>query len=56
MSVEKAYELAKARYAAFGMLLEGFEVLDSIAAVDTAPPEDENRPIVPQIIESIRVL
>jgi peptidyl-prolyl cis-trans isomerase B (cyclophilin B) len=44
------------RYAAFGMLLEGFDVLDSIAAVDTAPPEEENRPIVPQIIESIRLL
>lgn len=44
------------RYAAFGMLSEGFDVLDSIAAVDTAPPEGENRPLVSQVIESIRVV
>jgi peptidyl-prolyl cis-trans isomerase B (cyclophilin B) len=52
---QDAYKL-DGRYAAFGMLLEGFDVLDSITSVDTAPPEEENRPIVPQVIESIRVL
>ena len=44
------------RYAAFGMLVDGFDVLDSIASVETAPPEEENRPLVAQVIESIRVL
>lgn len=44
------------RYAAFGQLIEGFEVLDEIAAVATAPPEKENRPLQPQIIESIQIL
>lgn len=44
------------RYAAFGTLVEGFDVLDSIAAVDTAPPEEENRPLLAQVIESITVI
>ncbi|HAK45864.1 MAG TPA: peptidylprolyl isomerase [Spirochaeta sp.] len=44
------------RYAAFGQLVEGFDVLDAIATVDTAPPEAENRPLQPQIIESIRIV
>jgi peptidyl-prolyl cis-trans isomerase B (cyclophilin B) len=43
------------RYAAFGMLTEGFDVLDSIAGVDTAPPEGENRPLVEQTIRSVSV-
>ena len=44
------------RYAAFGQLIEGFDVLDAIASVETAPPEEENRPRIPQIIESIRII
>jgi peptidyl-prolyl cis-trans isomerase B (cyclophilin B) len=44
------------RYAAFGMLVDGFDVLDSIAGVETAPPEEENRPLETQVIESIRLL
>jgi len=44
------------RYAAFGMLIEGFNVLDSIAAVETAAPELENRPLEPLIIETIRIV
>lgn len=44
------------RYAAFGMLIEGFDVLDSIAAVETAAPEQENRPLEPQIIKSITIV
>ena len=43
-------------YAAFGKLVEGYELLDSIARVETAPPDRENRPLVPQVIESIRVV
>ncbi len=43
------------RYAAFGQLIDGFDILDKIASVDTAPPEQENRPVVPQIIESIQI-
>lgn len=43
------------RYAVFGMLTEGFDVLDTIANVGTAPPEHENRPLEPQVIEFIRV-
>lgn len=44
------------RYAAFGMLTEGFGVLDEIASVPTAPPEQENRPLVPQTIKQVRIL
>ena len=44
------------RYAAFGQLLEGFDVLDAIASVETAPPEQENRPLEPQVIESISII
>lgn len=43
------------RYAAFGKMIQGFDVLDNIAAVETAPPEEENRPLIPQRIASIRV-
>lgn len=43
------------RYAAFGMLLEGFDVLDAIAGVATAPPAQENRPLIPQTIARITV-
>ena len=41
------------RYAAFGMLTQGFDVLDEIAAAPTKPPEEENRPLSPQIITEI---
>ncbi len=44
------------KYAAFGNLLEGYDVLDSIASVKTAPPEKENRPIKAQVIESISIV
>jgi peptidyl-prolyl cis-trans isomerase B (cyclophilin B) len=43
------------RYAAFGRLISGFDVLDTIATVETAPAEEENRPLTPQTIESIRI-
>ncbi len=41
-------------YAAFGMMVKGFDVLDGIAAVETAPPEEENRPLVLPVIRSVR--
>lgn len=44
------------KYAAFGQLIEGFEVLDAVASVKTAPPEKENRPLEPQIIEYIQII
>lgn len=43
------------RYAAFGYMLEGFDVLDTIASVPTLPPQQENRPLVPQVIQKITV-
>ena len=52
---QDAYKL-DGRYAAFGKLIKGFDVLDSIANAETASPELENRPLEPQVIESIRVI
>ena len=43
------------RYAAFGRLVSGFDVLDEIASVKTAPPEQENRPLKRQVIASVRI-
>lgn len=43
------------KYAAFGMLLDGFDVLDRIAETEVGPPEKENRPIKMQKIKEIRV-
>jgi len=39
-------------YAAFGMLLEGFDVLDKIASVQTNPYD---MPVAPVVIDTIRV-
>jgi peptidyl-prolyl cis-trans isomerase B (cyclophilin B) len=44
------------KYAAFGKMLNGFEVLDEIAAVPTAGPGEENRPLEPVIIKTIRII
>jgi peptidyl-prolyl cis-trans isomerase B (cyclophilin B) len=43
------------RYAAFGMLTSGFDVLDAVAEVATAPPEQENRPLLEQTISSVNI-
>ena len=45
------------KYAAFGALVgdESFAVLDRIVAVPTAAPEEENRPLTPEIIASITI-
>ncbi|MDR2069656.1 MAG: peptidylprolyl isomerase [Spirochaetaceae bacterium] len=43
------------RYAAFGKMREGFETLDAIAAVPTAGPDQENRPLEPVVIKKILI-
>jgi peptidyl-prolyl cis-trans isomerase B (cyclophilin B) len=44
------------KYAAFGKMLDGFETLDRIAAVPTAGPEKENKPLEPAVIQEIRII
>ena len=39
------------QYAAFGMLIDGFDVLDRIAAVPTTSQMDGNQPLTPQTIK-----
>jgi peptidyl-prolyl cis-trans isomerase B (cyclophilin B) len=43
------------RYAAFGYMESGFEALDHIADVETNRAENWNHPLIPPVIESIRV-
>ena len=43
------------RYAAFGYMLQGFETLDAIAALETSGSETWNKPIHPPVIATIRV-
>ena len=43
------------RYAAFGHMTAGFEVLDRIAAVPTHGPETWNKPVEMPVIEKIEV-
>jgi peptidyl-prolyl cis-trans isomerase B (cyclophilin B) len=45
------------QYAAFGMLTEGFETLDAIAATETGYNYygEKSVPLTPVVIESIRV-
>jgi peptidyl-prolyl cis-trans isomerase B (cyclophilin B) len=43
------------RYASFGYMLDGFETLDAIAAMETEGPDHWNRPLMPPVILSIRV-
>lgn len=44
------------RYAAFGQMTDGFEVLDAIAAVETSGPETWNKPLTMPIIDRIEIL
>ena len=44
------------RYAAFGQMTEGFEVLDAIAQVETSGPETWNKPLSMPIISSIEII
>jgi len=43
------------RYAAFGYMLEGFDTLDAIAALETSGAETWNKPLSAPVIRSIRV-
>jgi len=43
------------RYASFGYMLTGFDLLDELAALETSGPETWNRPLNPPVIASIRV-
>jgi len=54
--VHKDAHKLNGRYAAFGMLIKGFDVLDEIASVETAAPELENRPLEPQVMTSVKLL
>ena len=44
------------RYAAFGQMTKGFEVLDAIAQVETSGPETWNKPLSMPIISSIEII
>lgn len=44
------------RYAAFGQMTEGFDVLDRIAEVPTSGKETWNRPLEMPVIEHIRIV
>jgi peptidyl-prolyl cis-trans isomerase B (cyclophilin B) len=44
------------RYAAFGKLLEGFDLLDAIAELPTLGPEEYNKPLAPPLIREIRII
>lgn len=44
------------RYAAFGQMTEGFEVLDAIAQVETSGPETWNKPLSMPIISSVEII
>ena len=43
------------RYAAFGYMLSGFDVLDKLAGVETSGPDTWNRPLALPIIQAVRV-
>ena len=44
------------RYAAFGQLTVGFDVLDAIASVETSGPESWNKPLDMPIIERVEII
>lgn len=44
------------RYAAFGQMTEGFDVLDKIAALPTSGPETWNKPERMPVITEIRIM
>lgn len=44
------------RYAAFGQMTQGFEVLDAIAQVETSGPETWNKPLKMPIISSVEII
>ena len=54
--VPKGASKLDGRYAAFGQLTEGFDVLDAIAAVPTLGPESWNKPIEMPVMKEIRII
>lgn len=54
--VHKDAHKLEGRYAAFGQMTSGFEVLDAIAAVETTGPETWNKPLTMPIIDRIEIL
>ncbi len=44
------------RYAAFGQLTEGFEVLDQIAALHTYGPESWNKPVKLPVMSRVKIV
>ena len=44
------------RYAAFGQLTEGFEVLDQIAALPTYGPESWNKPVKLPVMSRVKIV
>ena len=54
VSHQDAHKLDE-RYAAFGYMLQGFETLDAIAALETSGSETWNKPLHPPVISTIRV-
>lgn len=51
----QAAERLDGKYAAFGQMTEGFDVLDAIAEVETSGKETWNKPLVMPMIRQIRV-
>lgn len=41
------------KYSVFGKLIEGYDLLDEIACVEATSPEENNRPLVAQVIKTI---
>jgi len=53
--VHKDAPFLDGQYAAFGMVLDGFEVLDRVAAVPTGSEHAGNPPLEPQTIQKISI-
>ncbi|MFI3231126.1 MAG: peptidylprolyl isomerase [bacterium] len=53
--VHQTIERLDGRYSVFGKLVEGYDVLDKIASVETAPAEQDSKPLVEQTIKTITI-
>ena len=53
--VHKDAEKLDGKYAAFGQLVSGFDVLDAIAAVPTSGPDTWNKPLQMPVIRKITI-
>ena len=53
--VHKDAEKLDGKYAAFGQLVSGFDVLDAIAAVPTSGPDTWNKPLQIPVIRKITI-